>query len=94
MFDGSHYESRTTRLAPDELLVLYSDGITEAEDRDGRAFEESGLEQVLDAGPRDDPQSLGAAVLRAAERHAHDSRLADDLTILILKNSPSAVAGV
>jgi sigma-B regulation protein RsbU (phosphoserine phosphatase) len=94
MFDGSKYESRTIQMAPDELLVLYSDGITEAEDPGGRAFEESGLEQALNAGPRDDPEALGAAVLRAVEHHAHDSRLADDLTILILKNSPPAVAGV
>jgi serine phosphatase RsbU (regulator of sigma subunit) len=89
MFDGSRYDARTTTFAPGDLLVLYSDGITEAEDPAGRPFEESGLEQALEAGPLDDPAALGASVLRAVERHARDTRFADDLTILIMTRTPS-----
>jgi sigma-B regulation protein RsbU (phosphoserine phosphatase) len=87
MFDRSTYQARTTRIDPDELLILYSDGITDAEDAKGQPFDESGLEDAIEAGPHADPAALGAAVLKAAERHAHDSRLADDLTILILRRS-------
>jgi serine phosphatase RsbU (regulator of sigma subunit) len=87
MFDRSTYEARTTRIDPDELLILYSDGITDAEDPKGQPFDESGLERTIDNGPRNDPAELGAAVLKAVERHAHDTRLGDDLTILILRRS-------
>jgi phosphoserine phosphatase RsbU/P len=87
MFDRSTYEARTTRIDPDELLILYSDGITEAEDPHGQPFDESGLERTIDAGPHDDPAALGEAVLQAVERHARDTHLADDLTILILRRS-------
>ena len=38
-----------TTVQPGELLVLYSDGITEAENPVGQPFEETGLEQVVDA---------------------------------------------
>ena len=31
------------------MLVLYSDGVTEAENHKGQPFEESGLERVVDA---------------------------------------------
>jgi serine phosphatase RsbU (regulator of sigma subunit) len=85
MFDRSTYEARTTRIDPDELLILYSDGITDAEDPKGQPFDESGLERMIEIGPRNDPAELGAAVLKAVERHAHDTRLGDDLTILILR---------
>jgi phosphoserine phosphatase RsbU/P len=87
MFDRSTYDARTTRIDPDQLLILYSDGITDAEDPKGQPFEESGLEQTIESGPINDPAELGAAVLKAVERHAHDTRLGDDLTILILRRS-------
>jgi phosphoserine phosphatase RsbU/P len=87
MFERSTYTARQVSIAPGELLVLYSDGITEAENGQGHPFDESGLERTLEAGPLDDPAALGVAVLSAVERHARDSRLADDLTVLVLRRS-------
>ena len=52
MFDGSTYDAVETRIDPGELLVLYSDGITEAENPAGQPFEEAGLEAVVDSHPR------------------------------------------
>lgn len=85
MFEGSTFESRETRLGQGDLLVLYSDGITEAEDPSGRPFEEFGLEGVLDREAAATPADIGTRILRAVEGHARDSRFTDDLTILILK---------
>ena len=42
MFEGSSYTSVETRINPGEMLVLYSDGITEAEDPKGQPLEEPG----------------------------------------------------
>jgi serine phosphatase RsbU (regulator of sigma subunit) len=92
MFERSTYVSRTTTIAPSELLVLYSDGITEAEDKNGQPFDEAGLQKTVDEGPLDDPAALGAAVLAAVERHARESRLADDLTVLVLRRADEPVA--
>ena len=33
LFSAVHYEVKKTKLAPGDLLVLYSDGVTEAADR-------------------------------------------------------------
>jgi serine phosphatase RsbU (regulator of sigma subunit) len=85
MFEESQFGSVETRVEPGEMLVLYSDGITEAEDPDGRPFEESGLEGVLEAHVSRSPSEIGARVLTAVEAHAKQSRFVDDLTILILK---------
>ena len=85
MFEGSTYTSAGTLLSAGDALVLFSDGITEAEDPSGRPLEEAGLEQVITTYSAFTAAEIGTEVLRAVERHADDSRFADDLTILILK---------
>jgi sigma-B regulation protein RsbU (phosphoserine phosphatase) len=85
MFEGSTYEASHTEVRPGDLLVLYSDGITEAENPAGVPFEESGLEALLAERGGEPPAVLAPAILKAVERHAADSRFTDDLTVLILK---------
>jgi serine phosphatase RsbU (regulator of sigma subunit) len=84
MFDGASYESRRVTINAGDLLVLYSDGITEAENPSGRAFDESGLEDVLTRSAAVDSEAIGRAVLAAVDAHADGVRLADDLTVLVL----------
>src|SRR5262245_55001753 len=48
LFEHSEYGAVETQLEPGDLLVFYSDGITEAEDPAGQPLEESGLELVLE----------------------------------------------
>jgi serine phosphatase RsbU (regulator of sigma subunit) len=85
MFEGSQYESAGTTVRNGDMLVLYSDGITEAENPAGEPFEESGLERFLAARDAEPPAILAPAVLKAVEAHAADSRFTDDLTVLVLK---------
>jgi sigma-B regulation protein RsbU (phosphoserine phosphatase) len=87
MFEGSAYEAACTAVNHGDLLLLYSDGITEAEDPAGQPFEESGLERFVAARGGDSPATLAPAILRAVEAHARDSRFTDDLTVLILKRA-------
>jgi phosphoserine phosphatase RsbU/P len=87
MFEGWHYEAHVASLEPGDLLVLYSDGITEAENPAGQPFEEAGLQGVVEARADATPAMLGAAVFEAVVRHTGDPRLADDLTILVLRRS-------
>jgi phosphoserine phosphatase RsbU/P len=87
MFEFSAYDAVTTSVNPGDLLVLYSDGITEAENPGGQPFEESGLERFLAARGTDTPAVLAPAILQAVEAHARDSRFTDDLTVLILKRA-------
>jgi len=85
MFEHSTFASVETSLAPGETLVLYSDGITEAENPAGRPFEERGLESVVERYADQEPAEIGVQVLKAVEAHARASRFIDDLTILLLK---------
>ena len=85
MFDQSSYAAVDTRIDPGEMLVLYSDGITEAESPAGQPLEESGLQVILESYADEGPAALGAHIIKGVERHAQASRFTDDLTILILK---------
>ncbi len=85
MFERSTYVTGRRVLQPDELLAIYSDGITEAENPAGRPFDEQGLEASLRRNQSQTVSAIGAAVVRAVEQHTADTRLADDLTILLLR---------
>jgi sigma-B regulation protein RsbU (phosphoserine phosphatase) len=87
MFEGSTYDAVTTSVGHGDLLVLYSDGITEAENPAGVPFEEAGLERFVAARGTDSPAVLAPAILHAVEAHARDSRFTDDLTVLIVKRA-------
>jgi serine phosphatase RsbU (regulator of sigma subunit) len=90
MFEESTFAAETALIAPGDLVVLYSDGITEAEDPSGQPFEEAGLERVLGNLPDDDLAAAGLSIFTAVERHAQDKRFSDDLTVLLLKRPAAA----
>jgi serine phosphatase RsbU (regulator of sigma subunit) len=87
LFEHSTYEAAETTLAPGDMIVLYSDGITEAEDPSGQPLEESGLELVIERCADSPALIVTTEVLAAVQAHANRARFADDLTILVLKRS-------
>ncbi|HEY6361330.1 MAG TPA: PP2C family protein-serine/threonine phosphatase [Vicinamibacterales bacterium] len=88
MFDHATYASGHTSLDAGEVLVMYSDGVTEAEDERGRPFDEAGLRQVLDTPGWASAKELGWATFAAVERHSEQRRLLDDLTVLAVRRLP------
>jgi hypothetical protein len=88
MFEASTYTAQSVHLEPGDLLVLYSDGITEAEDPRGEPFDEAGLRSLVDAYASSALPETGKAIFTAVERHAQDVRFADDLTILLARRTP------
>jgi phosphoserine phosphatase RsbU/P len=87
MFDQATYDTRRITIEPGDLLVLFSDGITEAENAAGRAFDEAGLEGVVAAHAGEDPEAVGRAILKSVQAYTADARLTDDLTALVLKRN-------
>lgn len=92
MFEGSTYVPGRTRLTAGDLLIAYSDGITEAENARGVPFDESGLMGAIRTFAEAEPASMGGQIFRSVERHAGDTRFADDLTLLILRRLAVAAA--
>jgi serine phosphatase RsbU (regulator of sigma subunit) len=92
MFEASTFETGRVTLGPNDLLAIYSDGITEAESPAGVPFDESGLEEILLTERGNNVAAIGSAVVRAVERHTSDVRFVDDLTLLLLRRSSVPVA--
>jgi sigma-B regulation protein RsbU (phosphoserine phosphatase) len=94
MFEHSTYTTGRALIQPDELVAIYSDGITEAESPTGTPFDEIGLETVLKSNARASLSSISAAVERAVEHHTDARRFSDDLTILLLRRTAAMPTGV
>jgi phosphoserine phosphatase RsbU/P len=94
MFEESRFAAERAKITPGDLVVLYSDGITEAEDPSGQPFDDTGLERVLGNLPDDDLAAAGLTIFTAVERHAQDKRFSDDLTVLLLKRPATTTAPV
>jgi hypothetical protein len=78
---------RRVTLEPGDLVLLYTDGLAEALDSQGReAFGYSRIAAL--AGDGGSPQIVHDRILRAFDRHVGDEPLKDDLTVLIAARLP------
>jgi serine phosphatase RsbU (regulator of sigma subunit) len=82
------WTAETALLGPNDLLVLYTDGITEAQNANGELFE---VERLLDAARNSREQTALAvrdAILAAVDRFVGDAAQFDDLTVMTLVRAP------
>ncbi|MFD7746318.1 SpoIIE family protein phosphatase [Streptomyces sp. NPDC059694] len=80
-----HLEPRSLHLRPNESLVLYTDGITEARRHDDEFFGDQRLADALTGTPdRPTPQHLINAVTEAVYAFTGDHGIDDDQAILVL----------
>ena len=74
------------RLAPGDLLLAYSDGLTEAVSREGEEFGEDRLLDLCVAVHRHAAETLCGEILGAIKDFTDGVHQADDLTVLALKS--------
>jgi sigma-B regulation protein RsbU (phosphoserine phosphatase) len=70
-------------LGAGDLLVLLTDGVTEAENSAGQAFGYEGVIEVLDDRSTQNVVAIQNAIFEAVTKHS--PTLADDCTILVLR---------
>ena len=88
MFEFATYEFASTRLNVGDVIVMYSDGVTEAENEAGVPFEEPGLQAVIDGAGWASAKELAWATFAAVDQYSEQRRLFDDLTILVVRRLP------
>lgn len=85
-FPFSKYESSRLPLQPGDLLVCYTDGITEPENAYGEMFGEERLIELVKKQAQQDPQLIIRAIMEAVRKWTGTPELQDDMTLLIARH--------
>ena len=81
------FEQSSVTLAPGELVVLFTDGVTEAIDAEDEEFGPDRLQEVFRDGPPRSVREANEAVFDAVKAFAGDAPQFDDITCVTLMRS-------
>lgn len=79
------YSERALEWEPGDILVMYTDGVTEARDREGRMFEHARLEACICDGGADSAESVRDRILADIAAHSGGVVQEDDLTLVVAR---------
>lgn len=79
------FEEETVALSPKDLIVMYSDGVTEAMNKQQEQFGEERLVEVIAAHRHDSADKVCTAIVVAVSSFSEGAAQADDITVLVLK---------
>ncbi len=85
IFKDAKYEERAVGLAPGDMVVLYTDGVTEAIGRDDSMFELDRLIDILHANCQRPAGEVIRAVQTAIQAFADPSAAVDDITMVVIR---------
>lgn len=85
MFEGTTYNERFMDLAPGDILLLYTDGLVEAENEARELFGRERLEPFVRANAHRSAQELCQAIYDEMRRFTGEEQLKDDTTIVVVK---------
>jgi sigma-B regulation protein RsbU (phosphoserine phosphatase) len=88
--DSAKYQLGRVQLQPQDVLVLYTDGVTEATNAGDEFFLESRLEACLRAAHGDTARQIVERVSGAVNTFTAGAKQADDITLLALRYCGSA----
>jgi len=86
MFDSSSYETRTLHLCKGDVLVVYSDGLTDAENKKKEMFGEDRLLNLIRQEAPSGSAELEKKLLQAIEEFTEGTPQTDDVTFVIVEN--------
>lgn len=84
LFEQAKYRTQSVELEPGSAIILFTDGVTEAENREG---EELGIERVeayLSTFQPIEARHLAQGIVRFVAEYVGGEQMADDLTIVVV----------
>ena len=88
MLEVASYEVKSMQLQPGDKLVLYSDGLSEAESEDGEFFDRKAFRETLLANAALGCKEFHSKLVEAVEDFSEGAELGDDITTLVLEYQP------
>jgi sigma-B regulation protein RsbU (phosphoserine phosphatase) len=87
VLDDAQYTQDTVQMEPDDLLVLYTDGITEAENAQLEMFDVERLKKVILASRTLSSGDIIQEILNAVKTFTADYSQSDDITLMVIRRS-------
>jgi serine phosphatase RsbU (regulator of sigma subunit) len=88
LLQGAHYNTNAVSLAPSDRILLFTDGLIEAENGDGRQFGMGGLTTSL-RGNLKSADDLLASIERDVRSFAGSNELQDDVCLVMVQWEPN-----
>ncbi len=92
LFDFASYESRTLHLDKGDLLVVYSDGLTDAENQQREMFGEERLLEIIQREAPAGSQAVERRFLKAIEDFTQGMPQTDDITFVVVEKFTEKVS--
>ena len=83
------YEEALVQLVQGDILVLFTDGVSEAMDGHGEEYGEARLEAVVRSANALSAQDILGAIHRGVVSHAGGTPQSDDITLMVLRAIPA-----
>ncbi len=90
VIDDPEIEQRTTVLYPGDMLLLYTDGVTEAISPQGVEFGVENLEAAMRAAAEQPSEQVILSVAQTQQAFTGGNEQYDDFTLLVLRREPVA----
>lgn len=84
-FPDAAFDEQTIDLQSEDVLVIYSDGVTESFDANEQEFGEDRLQKIVQDHRHERASSLLDEILKAVHRHAGSVPQSDDITVVVVK---------
>lgn len=85
LIEGAEYTSTKVQLEPDDTLVMYSDGVTEAENKSRTLFGTERLCEALAGRQQDSIEELRRHIVERVNEWSRGTAQSDDITVLIVR---------
>lgn len=85
LLPSASYTQETAALRPGDVVVCFSDGISEATNAQGEIWQETEIEDVLLRARDLTASEITQRIVAAADRYAGQAEQADDMTIVTLR---------
>jgi sigma-B regulation protein RsbU (phosphoserine phosphatase) len=84
-FPHERYRVEHTHMEIGDVLVLYSDGISEATDTQGRLYGERRIAEKVDELAEEHAETICRALIQDVQDYARGSENSDDMTVVVVK---------
>jgi sigma-B regulation protein RsbU (phosphoserine phosphatase) len=85
LFDDAEYDETSYHAIPGDVFVFYSDGVTDAQNREGEMFGASRLEKIVQGTCHRSADDVVTAIFAAVAEFTAGENPYDDQTVVVLK---------